>query len=72
MAAVNEGRDQGYYFEELKAFWPQTYNLVEQCFFGQEYYYSDDDENAHRYDKVLAQGNYFLDFLDSRDTTFGK
>lgn len=50
--------DTDYYFEELDAFWPQVYDLVDQKFIGEK-------ENAELLTSSLTDGNYFLDFIDS-------
>lgn len=50
--------DTDYYFEELDAFWPQVYDLVDQKFIGEK-------ENAELLTSALTDGNYFLDFIDS-------
>ena len=62
-ARIN-GTDAGYYYPELSAFWPLTYDLLNQQFYG----YSQNNTN----DRDLTKGNYYLDFLDSIDTTFGE
>lgn len=64
MAAFHADTDKGYYYEELAAFWPQVYDLQNQCFYGEE-----DSENEMI---SLTQGYYFLDFLDSLSTSFGE
>ena len=64
MAAFHADTDKGYYYEELAAFWPQVYDLVNQCFYGEE-----DSENKMI---TLTQGYYFLDYLDSLTTSFGE
>ena len=66
LKGVINGTDQGYYFAELSAFWPQVYDLKEQKFFGEK-------EDEHLYFKTLAStGTYYLDFLDSLSTSFGE
>ena len=60
------GTDAGYYYPELSAFWPSTYDLLNQRFYDQVR--SRTDTN----DRDLAKGNYYLDFLDSVETTFGE
>lgn len=60
-ALYNNSVDRGYYFEELRAFWPQIYNLKDQCFWGEE-------EDASIQARVLTDGNYYLDFIDSSST----
>ena len=57
--------DTDYYFEELDAFWPQVYDLVEQKFIGEK-------ENAELLTSSLTDGNYFLDFIDSSTSDLGK
>lgn len=66
LKGVINGTDQGYYFAELSAFWPQVYDLIEQKFYGQK-----EDENIH-YKTLASQGTYYLDFLDSTSTSFGE
>ena len=60
------GTDAGYYYPELSAFWPRTYDLFNQCFYEEPW------TTGQTNDRDLTQGNYFLDFLDSVDTTFGE
>lgn len=69
LQATINGTDAGPYFEELRAFWPQTYNLLEGCFYGQE---NKEGQSGYIYDRTLTKGSYFLDFMDSVDTHFGK
>ena len=57
-ALYNNSIDRGYYFEELRAFWPQIYNLKEQQFWGEE-------EDPSIQARILTDGNYYLDFIDS-------
>lgn len=57
-ALANNSVDRGYYFEELRAFWPQIYDLKNQRFWGEV-------EDASIQARVLTDGNYFLDFIDS-------
>ena len=57
--------DTDYYFEELDAFWPQVYDLVEQKFIGEK-------ENAELFTSSLTDGNYFLDFIDSSTSDLGQ
>lgn len=57
-ALYNNSTDQGYYFQELRAFWPQIYDLKEQQFWGEA-------EDPSLQARVLTDGNYFLDFIDS-------
>lgn len=54
----NLGLDTGYYFAELENAWPQIYDLKEQRFFGE----AEDDAIKAR---VLTDGNFFLDFIDT-------
>lgn len=58
LALANNSIDRGYYFEELRAFWPQIYDLKEQRFWGEE-------EDPSLRARVLTDGNYYLDFIDS-------
>lgn len=57
--------DTDYYFEELDAFWPQVYDLVDQKFIGEK-------ENEELLTSSLTDGNYFLDFIDSSTSDLGK
>lgn len=63
--AYNCRIDTDYYFEELDAFWPQIYDLVNQKFIGEK-------ENAELLTSALTDGNYFLDFIDSSTSDLGK
>ena len=53
-----------YYYPELKANWPTTYNLKNQCFYGQE-------EENDLYHTSLTNGNYFLDLIEPNETQMG-
>ena len=57
-ALYNNSIDQGYYFAELQNGWPQIYDLKEQRFWGEA-----EDESLQA--RVLTDGNFFLDFIDS-------
>ena len=57
-ALANNSVDRGYYFEELRAFWPQIYDLKNQQFWGEV-------EDSSIQARVLTDGNYYLDFIDS-------
>ena len=57
--------DVDYYFEELDAFWPQIYNLETQKFYGEE-------EDKAAYTSNLADGNYYLDFIDPYTSGLGE
>lgn len=57
--------DVDYYFEELDAFWPQIYNLETQRFYGEE-------EDKAAYTSSLADGNYYLDFIDPYTSGLGE
>ena len=57
--------DVDYYFEELDAFWPQIYNLETQKFYGEE-------EDKAAYTSSLADGNYYLDFIDPYTSGLGE
>lgn len=57
--------DTDYYFEELDAFWPQVYDLVDQKFIGEK-------ENSELLTSALTDGNYFLDFIDSSTSDLGQ
>jgi len=66
LKGVINGTDQGYYFAELSAFWPQVYDLTEQKFFGEK-----EDKSTH-FKTLTSSGTYYLDFLDSISTSFGE
>lgn len=57
--------DIDYYFEELDAFWPQIYNLETQKFYGEE-------EDKALYTSSLADGNYYLDFIEPSTSGLGE
>ena len=57
--------DVDYYFEELDAFWPQIYNLETQKFYGEE-------KDKAAYTSSLADGNYYLDFIDPYTSGLGE
>ena len=58
--------DKGYYYEELEAFWPQMYDLVNHRYFAEDKS-SDGTLVASLYD-----GNFFLDIIDSQTSPLGK
>jgi hypothetical protein len=62
------GTDPGYYYPELCAYWPQVYDLVNQCFFG-EY---DEYGNPKRSANSLTNGVYYLDFIDPTRSTLSE
>ena len=64
LLARKNGTDAGYYFAELDNYWPRIYDLVKQEFFGEA-------EDPALQARVLTEGDYFLDFIDS-STAFGK
>lgn len=64
LLAQKNGTDKGYYFAELENYWPRIYDLVNQEFFGEQ-------EDPELQARVLTEGDYFLDFIDS-STTLGK
>ena len=47
--------DANFYFEELEAYWPTVYSLIDNQFYGEK-------ENNKR--AALCDGNYFLDFIE--------
>lgn len=63
-ALANNSIDRGHYFEELRAFWPQIYDLKNQRFWGEA-------EDSSIQARVLTDGNYYLDFIDS-SSSLGK
>lgn len=66
IVATRYGTDQGYYFPELSAYWPQIYDLVNQCFWGEE---EAGINNAYR---SLTEGVYYLDFIDPSSSSLGE
>ena len=60
------GTDQGYYYPELCAYWPQVYDLVNQRFQGEE---EAGVNNAYR---SLTNGVYYLDFIEPSLSPLGK
>lgn len=58
--AINPGTEKGYYFPELYAYWPQVYDLINQCFFGEYDEYGNPKHSANS----LTGGVYYLDFID--------
>ena len=63
--AKHEKIDVDFYFEEISAFWPQIYDLENQCFWGQE----EDETVQHR---ELAEGVWYLDFIDPSTPQLGQ
>ena len=66
VVATPLGLDPGYYYPELCAYWPQVYNLVNQCFWGEE---NAGINNAYR---SLTTGVYYLDFIEPSLSPLGK
>lgn len=64
--AARYGTDQGFYFPELCAYWPQVYDLVNQCFQGEA---TAGVQNAYR---SLVEGTYYLDFIDPSTSSLGE
>ena len=62
-----DGTDEGHYYQELDAFWPQTYDLINQWFYGQGI-----QDNIKYNPTRVVQGTYFLDFIDSASSKFGE
>lgn len=57
--------DSDFYYEELDAYWPQIYDLEKQMFYGQE-----EEQSLHP--QTLADGNYYLDFIEPTTSSLGK
>lgn len=58
LIAERLGTDVGYYYAELKEFWPQIYDVAEQKFWGEK-----EEEPVQL--QALCNGNFYLDFIDS-------
>lgn len=58
LIAERLGTDAGYYYAELKEFWPQIYDVAEQKFWGEK-----EEEPVQL--QALCDGNFYLDFIDS-------
>lgn len=58
LIAERLGTDIGYYYAELKEFWPQIYDVAEQKFWGEK-----EEEPVQL--QALCDGNFYLDFIDS-------
>lgn len=58
LIAERLGTDVGYYYAELKEFWPQIYDVAEQKFWGEK-----EEEPVQL--QALCDGNFYLDFIDS-------
>ena len=77
LAEIN-GTDKGYYYEELNANWPTVYNLIDQCFWAEippedaEAPEWADIATPHTEWRTLADGNYYLDFINASTSTLGK
>lgn len=59
--------DKNYYYEELAAYWPQIYDLVNHKYFAQETNKDGTTTVASLYD-----GNFFLDIIDSSSSALGQ
>ena len=57
LIAERLGTDVGYYYAELKEFWPQIYDVAEQKFWGEK-----EEEPVQL--QALCNGNFYLDFID--------
>ena len=62
----NESTDKGDYYEELAAYWPRVYDLE-----NQQWYIENKDMDKPDF-ILLTEGCYYLDFLDSLETSFGE
>ena len=67
VVAMKNGTDQGHYFPELYAYWPQVYDLTNQRFFGEYDEYGNEKLTANR----LTEGIYYLDFIEPSLTPLG-
>lgn len=64
------GTEQGDYFAELDAFWPEVYDLLHQKFYGE---YDEKDPNTNDITAAWATvGTYYLDFIDANSSTLGE
>ena len=57
LEAQKNGTQSNRYFAELEAFWPQMYDLENNCFYGVK-------EKDSKRVQSLCDGNYFLDFIE--------
>lgn len=64
--ATRRGIDPGYYYPELQAYWPQMYDLINQCFWGEE------EANINNAYRSLTTGIYYLDFIDPAASSLGE
>ena len=56
--------DANFYFEELEAYWPTIYSLIDNKFYGEK-----EDGNRRA---ALCDGNYFLDFIEPTSSDLGE
>ena len=70
------GVDTGWYYSELKAWWPFTYDILNNCFpWEYEKQKSDsayDPDDLSRNTTTEVEGYYFLDFIESNSPTLGQ
>jgi hypothetical protein len=69
VATVN-GTDPGYYYPELSAYWPQVYDLVNQCFFGEPGSFDFGNPDAEY--RFTSDGIYYLDFIEPIASPLGR
>ncbi len=72
MRAQANATDAGYYYAELSAFWPQIYDLVEQEFYKNDTSVTSTDVQLQLWNSDLANGNYYLDFIDPSESSLGE
>lgn len=72
MRAQANATDAGYYYAELAAFWPQIYDLVEQKFYKNDTSVASTSTNIQLWNSDLANGNYYLDFIDPSESSLGE
>ena len=72
--ATDKG-DCGYYYEELIANWPGTYNMATQEFYSRRvcyYYSSSEKDDSDKEEKTYTVGTYYLDMIDSANAIYGQ
>lgn len=65
VVASNLATDKNDYYEELAAFWPQVYDLVNHKYFAQE-------QKGGTTVSSLYDGNFFLDIIDASSSALGQ
>ena len=64
--------DVNFYFEELEAFWPTVYSLIDEDFYGNFSQQKENENYPQTTKSMLYDGRYYLDFIDPKETSLGE